>query len=295
LEYRRQLNIQKLFPLGTELEVAGFNILESYQKNVFQKFPYPYLIDTNYQSHRHSDYQKWLFTYDSSIMQNKKGVELISPISKLDPSFLNALEIVTTFLKEHHGYIDSNCAQHIHYSFLVFYHHLEALKRFLLLVSYYEPEIQIFLAGEASTLRPKAEIYAGSITQALRNLHFQYQLFQESNWEQFIAKLNLLNRSYGLNFREAKTDTSWLRNTVEIRYPNGSLNPIILENNIYFIYKLIECSFQNINNQELLEWWLVETETPRLPSPEKAYELSKMLCQSKEDFAYFDWQYSKRF
>ena len=297
LPYRKNLDIKKNIFLGTELEVAGFNVLKQYTLNNFQKLHVPYQIDTKYSEHKGGDYTKWLFTHDSTIMQNQKGVEVISPISLLNPIFLNELEIVCQFLKKYEGYIDECCSAHIHFDFRIFHKHLDALKKFILIMAYYEPELNRFFAGEQEEIRLMGERgFAQSINKILSILDSRNCIFEKNDFEEFIEEIKELNRFYALNFSNAKLINILSRNTVELRSPNGSLNPVILENNIYTFLKIVEYSLYNSEWQPLYaKWKYLQNERNRKPDQGRARTLSRTIFQEKEDLKYFDWQYEKHF
>ncbi len=294
LNYRRDLNINKKIFLGTEIEVAGFEILKRYLKRDFKNFPFPYKIDTKHESHKGSDYSKWIFTYDSSIMQNKKGAEVISPISLLNPQLLNELYTVCEFLKKYGGYINEYCAAHIHVDFQIFHNNLNALKKFILIMSYFEPELNRFFAGEQEAIRKNAFVYARNITRFLNSLDYRNQLFEINDETAFVKEMNALDRTRLLNFSHASMLKILTRNTVELRSPNGSLNPVILENNIYTLLKIIEyCFYDNEWKNLYYKWKELNGNENRQPDNQKARVLSRTIFSSKEDIKYFDWQYEK--
>lgn len=230
-------------------------------------------------------------------MQNQKGVEVISPISLLNPIFLNELEIVCQFLKEHEGYIDECCSAHIHFDFRIFHKHLDALKKFILIMAYYEPELNRFFAGEQEEIRIMGIIgFSKSINKVLQYLDSKQHLFEKNNLSEFLEKAKVLNRFYALNFSNAKLINILSRNTVELRSPNGSLNPVILENNIYTLLKIVEYSLYNSEWKSLYaKWKYLQNERNRKPDQGQARTLSRTIFQGKEDLKYFDWQYEKHF
>ena len=160
-------------------------------------------------------------------------------------------------------------------------------------MSYYEPELNRFFAGEQETLREGANIYARNITRSLYNLEKYYEIFQLEE-ELFINRIKDLGRNYSLNFAHASILKTQNRNTVELRSPNGSLNPVVLENNIYTLLKIVEYCFCNSDWHDLyFQWKELEGQGNRLPELAKARTLSRTIFTSKEDLKYFDWQYEK--
>lgn len=296
LPVRFEFPLHHQIPFGTELEVAGFDILKQYQKNSFRELDVNYQINTRYEENKISDYHKWLFTHDSSIMQNTRGVEVISPISLLNQKFILELMKLCNFLTKYDGFITEECSQHIHVGFHIF-PNLDSVKTFFLLYSLTEPELNRFFAGEQETLRAPAEFcFAQNITKLLHKIDKVTKLFQENDPAMFIQRLHIMEKRYALNGRNIKSFSRENRNTIELRSPNGSLNPIILENNVYFLLKMIEYCIENPKWQNLYEVWkLQDEEKNRLPDQNTALKLSRMILKDRTDLKYFDWQYEKHF
>jgi hypothetical protein len=296
LPFRHDLKLQKKILLGTEIEAEGFNVLESEQNHLFSQLQVPFQIDTTFESHKGGTYEKWIFSHDSTVTrQNNKGVEVISPISYLNPSFLDELEKICAFLETNGAYISEQCSAHIHFDFRLFLKNIDALKKFILIMSYYEPECNRFFAGEEETIRPLGSgFYAKDTTKKLYLLEQLYQIFAIDNLNEFLSKLKRIGRYHNLNFMNANIYRKISRNTIELRSPNGSLNPVILENNIYFLLKIVEYCLVNSEWHNLYyKWYELQGNENRIPEISKARKLSRTILTDKTDLRYFDWQYEK--
>lgn len=293
LEKKRFSSLQKQIPFGTELEIAGFDILLNQQD--FPNLKIPYQIDLKHESNKKSDYKTWLFTQDSTIMKMSKGVEVISPISYLDYHFLTNLFQICNFIEQRGGYVDDNCAFHIHVGFPIFRFNLEALKKLILLMAYYEPELNRFFAGSEFHIRLLGRnFWARNITPVLLNLEKGYNLFHLENYHQFCHMIKGIDKTYALNFKNISLEDVILRNTIELRNPNASLSPFILSNNIYTFLKMVEYCFRNPNWKYIYYQFMeVANEKTRVPEPNKALELAVKIFQKKKDIQYFRMQYEK--
>ncbi|MCI8575074.1 MAG: hypothetical protein HFI09_01240 [Bacilli bacterium] len=297
LPFRRDLTLNKKILLGNELEASGFSIQNCQQTKAFSDLSVPFLIDTAFERHKGGEYDKWIFSHDSTVTKKDlTGVEVISPISILNTPFLIELEKICLFLKNHGAFIDQFCSNHIHFDFRVFHKNINALKKFILIMSYYEPEWNRFFAGEFQELRIGTNYYARNITKRLYQLDKLHDLFAIDSLILFLNELKKLGRYHTVNCTSASETKKISRNTIEERSPNGSLNPVILENNIYFLLKTVEYCLENDEWQNLYqEWLLLQGEENRSPSLSKSRKLSRTIFQDKEDLRYFDWQYEKHF
>lgn len=295
LLFRRNLQLQYHIPFGTELEITHFNILKNLEQNNFAKLHIPHQVDIQFKEQRKKEYSSWIFTYDPTVTKKGVGGEVISPVSILAPSFLNDLEKLCTFLKTYGAKIDESCSAHIHINFNAFLNkNIDCFKKFILILSYYEAELNRFFAGEEQDIRSLAALnYAKSITDKLYFLD-KKGLFTIQNWITFLEELKKMKKYVALNVQYAKVSNEQNRNTVEFRTPNASLNPVILENNIYFLLKIVEYCFNQSDWQDLYNKWKYEQLKPhREPEPQKVRTLSRTILTDKEDLKYFDWQYEQ--
>ena len=116
------------------------------------------------------------------------------------------------------------------------------------------------------------------------------------------------DRRKSINFRNVSNtelynvDKEVDKNTIECRVANGTFNPIIWQNNINLLIKLLEYSKSEDFNDELLNRRLQETISKEIPSniykysqiqTESAIELADLIFDNNLDKIYFLRQYFK--
>lgn len=169
------------------------------------------------------------------------GGEVISPI--LDGRLNDWLEIknVCAMIENTGGVAGCRCAGHIHYGVQVLKNNPIYYRNLLHLWAAFEDVILIFCCGEHKKIRDGHMIYAPLIADSVK---YKYKEFaQSSNFtiEEIIDEYALnsaINRK-AINFSNLYFDYHEALGTVEIRLPNGTLNPWIWQNNISFFDALI--------------------------------------------------------
>lgn len=79
--------------------------------------------------------------------------------------------------------------------------------------------------------------------------------------------------------------------TIEIRCPNGTLEPVIWQNNVKFFGKLLEYAASNTYDKELIQ--ILGQDTSPQINIEKAYALAQLIFNNELDKLYFLRQYIK--
>ncbi len=94
----------------------------------------------------------------------------------------------------------------------------------------------------------------------------------------------------------------WKRNTIEFRCPNGTLNPIIWQNNVNLFVNMLLYSQSSDFNEEIVSRRFneitkenVRLELYKLINLDKAIELSDLIFKNNLDKVYFLRQYLKDF
>lgn len=219
IDYKKNLNIDNNFTFGFEIEFAFKN------KNIF-----------NYDN----IYKTWKVVEETTV---KNGKEINSPILHDSKITWGRLKKICDYLNEF-TFINTGCGGHIHIG-NQFFENKENVDKFLLLWSIYENICYRFFYGEFSTCRPLTVQYACPIANSV--------LLDNGETYNSFSPFHLKFMGVSLGFKK-DYENCFLYNTTEIRVPNGTINPIIWQNNLYFLYKLIEYSKCDNFDFELLNY-----------------------------------------
>lgn len=190
----------------------------------------------------------WKVVTDSTVTKEGNiGGEVVSPKLKNNYDTFEQIKNICSMLKENNAIIDESCSGHIHVGAHIFKTSTQLLN-FLKIWLLYEPIIYQFSTGEFTKIRKGASSFAKPLRSKL-NLNTIINLENKSMID-CIRKIHPLYLQYGenvsktscLNIMNIKSDYEEEKNTIEIRCPNGTLNPFIWQNNINFFLKLIKAS-----------------------------------------------------
>jgi len=242
LSYRQTLNFNNNFTFGLEIE---------FKKRFFY---HKLSMHDIYINIREITSQKdWETKYDGSLLKN--GVEVNSPILTDTIDTWKQLKKILIYLNKI-GYIDETCGGHIHIGSQVIGPNYQTWENFIKIWIVYENIILRFFSGEYSQLRPKFYTWAPPINKVMYDSYKQCQKkYQNQITEPFLKYFWYLlgGPRQTINFQNI---TSLLEvspgNTIEFRSPNGTLNPIIWQNNINLILKLLTYPNNPNFNQLLL-------------------------------------------
>lgn len=281
LEMRDSLNIDKSNSFGVEIEFENvkWDRLEE-------------LLCTNLMEY------DWILKFDTSL-KSVKGAEVSSPILYDNKKCYEDLELVCEFIKR--------CASegkytggHIHVGAQVLGSSLESWKNFIKLWSVYENVIYRFGYGEYLTERPFIDTYAYPIGNKLRGIVDCFDNY--SKLEDFVRDIDMSVIS-GISFNNVSNfNRVAFKNTIEFRCPNGTINPIIWQNNINFFVKLLNyCKSDKFDNEVIDRRWHLNKDRYsdlvwyREIYLEQAVELADMVFDNNLDKVYFLRQYLKGF
>ena len=174
-----------------------------------------------------SKFSKWHLCSDDAI---REIYEIQTPIlTDTIESWLELEEMCETVGLD--NIVNTNCGAHIHVGAQVLGPNPKAWLNYLLLISTYENIIFRFGYGEDSKPRKYLEGYASSVSKDFWN---RYQELKGSFYYEVIDVIKGLNieKFKAINFVNVKnTKKVAYKNTIEIRHPNGTKNPIIWQNN----------------------------------------------------------------
>lgn len=296
LEYRNSLNIVPDLTFGLEIECDKLNIGKA--QKIIAHDNAKFLNNKN----------AWQVTTDISL---NKGCEINSPILKNDGnSWLQLYEICNTL--QRHAKIKKTSGAHVHIGTNIINENIYVLWQFLQLWMTYEDVIYRFSYGEFLTPRPHIMNYAYPIANIIRSRYKIFQSFIDNNEsiEEFFNYLftllhrlsyNRTGRNEAVNFNNVDDFHSIKKfNTIEFRCPNGTLNPIIWQNNINLFASML-------TNNKLFQQDLIlkhfEENSPRYKELKKyqeiyldeALEFCDLVFAHNIDKVYFLRQYLKNY
>lgn len=289
LEYRDKVTFSEEITFGTEMEVVT--------RNLFKPVRFcDYMVDFRMRNRKNpSDYVIAIENYDDAVT----GGELISPILTNTEGNWEYLQHAIADFIQYTGdaQITYHTSGHVHLG-----HDLLKegdLVKLVKLYAAYEPIIFRFAAGEFLNVRAGATSYARPIAQLVQNSSFVSDeevietLCYIDGWpKNFPFKYNGLNLSNLISGND----------TLEFRVPNGTLKPVIWQNNVNFFAHLI-MALDNFD-EELIDYYIKNLSLPRgdraiikqynqIWDFEKALELANTVFEDEKDKLYFLRQYIK--
>lgn len=302
LEYKEKINILNN-PFGIEIEFSGayFNMIS---EKILELFGYPSIeaVWNKKENRLEFDYQKWSLVNDATVQvyskinrNQKMGGEIKSPIMTNSKKCWEELRQICNMLKQAENIeINGNCSIHIHTDKHI-YTNIKEYINLLKLWMIYEDIIYKFSYGETNSPRTLLTRFAKPISyyiyenlEKLNSIETEYELLQFLNFE----------RKNGINLRNIINDT--IKQTIEIRTYNGTINEKIIQNEILFNQNLIEYAKIENFDQEYIDYKIKNYEPIFLNSSiiehkEKAEELAHMIFKKELDILYFLKQYYKAY
>ncbi|MDY3800718.1 MAG: amidoligase family protein [Bacilli bacterium] len=249
---RENINISNDIKFGCEIEFnSPYNIKEiNTQKNKINS--------------------EFKIEYDSCISNIKEAISPILTVEKI-----NELKQCLELINMYKGYIKGNEGAHIHFdSSIVSKENFSTMLKMWYLS---EPVIYEFSKCDCDKLRKDYYTYAHELGNTLKSLIKCYD-----NRAIGIGYFRTFHKNNGLNLYNYVTNNC-IKNTLEVRTPNGTLNYEIWLNNIEFFASLfMYCN--NIENKELIEYLFKKDEFLN------SDELSNMIFNNDESKYYFNKQ-----
>ena len=228
IEYRKYLGFDDNITFGMEIEAEKADKDE---------------INIDLAKNKLSD--RWKTTHDVSL---NLGIEIVSPILYDRQNDWNELFKVCKIVNQL-ATIDKNAGGHIHIGSQILEMNKEYFLNLIKIWSTYENIIYRFLNGDHLIGRPEITKYASMMSNKFWK---DYELFKKNNCsiEEIIVIL-AKKRYQAINFENIKNhniNENFEKNTLEFRSPNGTLDPIIWQNNLNMIVNLIlYCKDINFN------------------------------------------------
>lgn len=276
LEYRNTLNFKKTTTFGYEIETENADI------EIIKEYLY-------------SKKEEWFLLFDPSL---KNGAEIPTPILKDNINCWNKIKDLLIFLQKHSA-IKENCGGHIHIGKQVLGDSNKELLNFLKLYSTYEHIIYYFAYGEDDKPREVIKEYAKPISNDFWITYNEYKDNIFVPREEIIKKVTV-TRNRGVSLKYLLPYERPDIDTIEFRCPNGTLNPIIWQNNTNLFVKLLEYSKNpNFDNNKVQirhkkrENIYSNLDKYNIIYLKDALELSDLIFTNNLDKIYFLKQYIK--
>ncbi len=225
IEYRDSLNFSKDITFGLELE--------------FENVKYRKLLDKF-----NALKSEWIMKHDPSL---DDGAEINSPILTDEKIYWDQLKKICLFVQKN-GHVGLNSGGHVHIGAHILENEKLYFLNFVKLWSVYENVIFRFCYGEFLTERVNMYKYAAPVSNDFWNA---YNILK-NNLDN-IKKRFLYEDRRAVNLDNFLFDCGYfLKNTIEFRCPNGTLDPVIWQNNVNLFVKLLKYSKSNNFNDDLL-------------------------------------------
>lgn len=296
MEYKDKLNVSKDFKFGIELEFTNINIAYLYTI-MKDKFPVQFKLN-----HKMDDFdfdKNWCLDQENSVTNVEKhneydrymGGELSSRTFTDTNHDWKEIYDVCNFLKENDCKTDETCAFHMHISNNKFHKNLKFYEGLYKLIALYEDDFKIFYMGDKYIERPKSKDYAvplkNRLLEKIDNIDFNnyesvYQNLFALQYDDFSTK-DGLHVDYDIN-------------EIEVRYPNGTIDPNIVQNNVNFTLKLFDSLLNNKISIDKLDYLVKlkkEDRDIRNIHPREFRELVTTISNDFTDERDFIGQYKK--
>lgn len=248
---------------------------------------------------------RWELVEDASLVN---GGEIDSPVL-YDKSFLwKEVSIVCDLVSEY-AEIGPNSAGHIHIGSQVLGNKSENWLNFIKLWSVYENVIFRFLYGDKLNARPSVGKYARPMALDLWD---DYSFLKDIDNLPLSDIVDFIDhgRYRAVNLRNVIVRNEHLfhvkspryKNTIEFRCPNGTLDPVVWQNNINMVTNLLKYSRSSNFDGDTIEKRKQDSFAPYLDLNfyeevylEQALELCDLIFTNNYDKIYFLRQYLKSF
>ncbi len=230
LELRQDLKIEDYITFGLEIELE--HTKEDIIKGIMEE------IEIS---------KDWIVKNDISLTS---GVEVTSPILTDGVKSWSELKKICNSLNRY-AKIGPHCGGHIHIGSQIIDSSPEVLIKFINLWSVYENIIYRFLYGEYLTARPNIIQYAKPLLKMMWDNYGNIYKMPKSAFEMMFKEI-YCNRNQAINFNNFNLIIDKPKNTIEFRNPNGSMNPIIWQNNVNLLIKMFLYANNSSYNDELI-------------------------------------------
>ena len=250
IPYRKTLDLPNNVTFGLEVEFKMDPFNDSYKSNFIDEdnAARVFMKDIGYD-----------YNYDVECEINDH-IELVSPVLTDNDKTWKELDNILTFIKNNDGYYSGKCGAHIHVGKQII-NDIDSWLNFFKLWYIFEDDIFRFTNGENYKLRENGDYKAAKITNVCKNIIKDYNAFKDIDVSYLSSnKLVAVNFPSPLKCEDfsnlLKTNSNPkannILNTVEFRSPNGTINPVIWQENVNFFTKLmLSCANKNLDKERL--------------------------------------------
>lgn len=197
------------------------------------------------------NYKSWEVKSDGSLKAG--GDEMASPILTDEKSVWIDLKNICDYLKSEGCKADKYAGAHIHYGAMILGNDYNKWKDFIKLYVSYEHILYRFAYGEMTSFRMKGYKYAYPAIDILKKV---YNKRKKCCFREFITSFKSYQKYFGVNLaiRDVGKDIIGPNDTVEFRNPNGTINPIVWQNNINAYGKLLKAIREETLDRRFLDY-----------------------------------------
>src|SRR5574344_346171 len=241
IELRDILNMDSSSTFGLEIEYNGdFNRIHSL------------VVSKNYEwlKNKRLNNVYWNHAKDNSVPD---GGEVISPILYDKVESWKQINEICNLLKENNSSVSENTAAHIHFGTQIIGSNINYWLKFLKLYAAYESVLFRFSYGEYECERPYLISHANPLALSFLKTYNKYNN-EDISFKKMIRSINFSYKTDAIKMTSIiNGGTSFKENrTIEFRSPNGTLEPIIWQNNINVFYHLMKYSISPNYNDDII-------------------------------------------
>lgn len=250
----------------------------------------------------------WFVKTDDTvtIKENGKSIggEVSSPVLKDNEECWREIEHVCNYLSKKGAIATPATGGHIHIGSQVLKNDPNNIRKLLKEWELFEPIIYSFSSGNNQKIRSSVNKQAQKISAKLsrirtsKNGYNRYKTYYD--WCKFFRDYNF-GKFGGINFKNYKGYERDHGNTIEIRCPNGTIDPVIWQNNINFFIKFLEYATTDEFDEEYIDY-LLQNKDPidygniyDMIDVNGAIELADLIFKDRVDKIMFLKQYLKIF
>lgn len=301
-KYRYSLGLGDKYRFGTEIEFSNAKLKELEEKFIKEKLPVKYVLE---HKDSHPDYSVWYLDGDITVSRyidgGFNGGELSSRILFDQEEYWMELRNICSILRNSNSIITDKCSNHITIDLSNLKEEAYFFEIFSKLIALYETELEIFYMGDSYLDRETKTKYASNMSFALlrkiNSIDFSKKNFLQELKFKGISTFSIRD---AINLSCYEQSNYKIGKTIEIRYPNGTLNEKTIQNNINFSLKLIYAIERELFDKERLTYLIKRMEKDGIKysiSKEPNYNdfenIVKIIATSSEDRQDFMYQYEQ--
>ena len=193
--------------------------------------------------------EKWFIKDDGSL---SNGGEIATPVFHDEPKTWHDLARVCSILRNNSSIVEY-AGGHIHVGTPVLGSNKNSWLNFIKIWSIYENIIFRFSYGEYLTPRREIKDYALPMKKDFNKVYDELKEKSDFSAYSVVRELNF-RKHQAVNFQHVSHfDQFHMKNTIEFRCPNGTLDPVIWQNNLNLFVKLLKYARSDKFNNDILD------------------------------------------